>query len=101
MWWLGGTGLRGNKLTTLRAGWDGLRRAAQAENQCEQGEQTAGERDESEQVVESRQWMRNLRNHIRGFMSGMARNRLREQERGAEAEFPKNFHHERKARHGA
>ena len=85
----------------LRAGWGGLRRAARAENQREQGEQTAGERDESEQVVESGQRMRNLRDHVRGFMSRVGRNRLREQKRGTEAEFPKNFRHAREARHGA
>ena len=100
-WWPGGAGLRGIKLTTLCAGWGGLGRAARAENQREQGEQTPGERDESEQVVKSRQRMRNLRDYVRGFMSRVGQNRLREQKRGTEAEFPKNFHHTPKARHGA
>ena len=68
----------------------------------EQSQQAGGEPDERQQMIESRQRMRHLRHHVSGFMSRMGRDRLRRQEqRDTEAEFPKNFRHARKARHGA
>ena len=90
------------KLATFDRRRDGLRGAARAKNQHKQAEQAGRERDESQQMVQSRQRVSHLRHHVRGFMSRMGRKRLRGQEqRDTEAEFPKNFRHARKARHGA